>query len=43
MLNGLMHGPWLGIFVMTAMIVGLVWWIWWAMKADKDDTVDKKE
>jgi cbb3-type cytochrome oxidase subunit 3 len=31
-----MEGPWLGIVIMTLMVVGLVWWIWWAMKKNKE-------
>ena len=31
-----MQGPWLGIGIMAAMVVGLVWWCWWAMRGDKE-------
>jgi len=32
----MLQGPWLGIIIMGAMIVGLIWWCWWAMVKDKD-------
>jgi hypothetical protein len=32
-----MEGPWLGIGIMAAMVIGIVWWIIWAMRADKAD------
>ncbi len=32
----MLEGPWLGMGIMGAMIVGLVWWCWWAMMKDKD-------
>jgi hypothetical protein len=36
----MMQGPWLGIVIMTLMVVGIGVWIWYAMRADK---ADKKE
>ncbi len=30
-----MEGPWFGIVVMVAMVVGLVWWCIWAVRRDK--------
>jgi hypothetical protein len=29
------EGPWLGIILMSALIVGLIWWILKTMKQDK--------
>lgn len=37
----MMNGPWLGLGIMVAMIVGLVWWCWWAMRKGGDEK--KKE
>jgi hypothetical protein len=34
-----MEGPWLGIGVMVAMVVGLVWWCVWAIRKDKNKKV----
>jgi hypothetical protein len=31
----MMQGPWLGIGLMAAMLLGLVWWCWWAMSKGK--------
>jgi hypothetical protein len=33
----MMDGPWLGLGIMAAMVVGLVWWCWWAMRKDKTE------
>jgi len=33
----MMDGPWLGIVVMTVLIVGLIWWCWWAMRQGKKE------
>jgi len=38
----MMDGPWFGIAIMLAMVVGLVWWCWWAMRKDKDEKGDEK-
>jgi len=38
----MMQGPWLGIALMAAMILGLVWWCWWAMSKDKKDKKEKE-
>ncbi len=32
-----MEGPWLGILVMVAMVVGLVCWCIWAIRKDKKE------
>jgi hypothetical protein len=40
MLQGLLQGPWLGIVIMSAMIIGLIWWCWWAMVKDKEKKED---
>jgi hypothetical protein len=32
----MMQGPWLGIVIMAAMVIGLVWWCWWAMAKGKE-------
>jgi heme/copper-type cytochrome/quinol oxidase subunit 4 len=32
-----MEGPWFGIVIMTAMVVGLVWWIWHTVRSDKKE------
>ena len=32
-----MQGPWLGIGIMVAMVVGLIWWCWWAMRSNKEE------
>jgi membrane protein DedA with SNARE-associated domain len=33
----MMEGPWFGIIIMLAIVVGLGWWIWKTMRKDKDD------
>ncbi len=32
-----MDGPWVGMLVMAAMVVGLVWWCIWAIRRDKKE------
>ena len=31
----MMEGPWFGIILTVAMVLGLVWWCWWAYRSDK--------
>jgi len=33
----MMQGPWLGIVIMTLMVVGIGVWVWYAMRADKKE------
>jgi Flp pilus assembly protein TadB len=33
----MMEGPWLGMGIMAAMIVGLIWWVWWVMRKGRND------
>ena len=33
----MMEGPWLGLGIMLAMIVGLVWWCWWMMRKNRNE------
>jgi hypothetical protein len=33
----MMDGPWLGLGIMSVMIVGLVWWCWWAMRSGRKE------
>ena len=40
--RAMMDGPWFGIAIMLAMVVGLVRWCWWAMRKDKDEKGDEK-
>jgi nitrogen fixation-related uncharacterized protein len=39
----MMEGPWFGIVIMVAMVVGIVWWVIWAMRSGKVDDTDKKK
>lgn len=32
-----MEGPWLGIIIMSALVLGLGWWIWNMMRKDKEE------
>lgn len=33
----MMEGPWLGIIIMSALVLGLGWWIWNMMRKDKEE------
>jgi hypothetical protein len=33
----MMEGPWLGIIIMSALVVGLGWWIWDMMRKNKEE------
>lgn len=33
----MMEGPWFGIIIMSALVVGLVWWIWNMMRKSKEE------
>ena len=30
------EGPWLGLGIMVAMIMGLVWWCFWAVRKGRN-------
>lgn len=32
------EGPWLGLGIMLAMVVGLVWWCLWVYRKSKNDS-----
>ncbi len=38
-----MEGPWLGLFILVAMVVGLVWRCIWVFRKDKKESVGVKE
>ncbi len=33
----MMEGPWFGIIIMSALILGLAWWIWKMMRKGKEE------